>query len=319
MILLVVLGHFIDYYTDHNVNMRRLYIFISFFHMPAFIFVSGLFSKKIVKEKRWNKLFEYFVMYVFIKVILFAADRINGGGRKFWLFAADGVEWYAFAILVFLLITILVQNYRPGYIFILALCIGCLSGYHAYNGDIFVIQRIMVFFPFFYLGYMLDADKIQKFVSHVCWRILSCVLVVTVIVVIYKYIDIIYKIRPLLTGRNPYSKLGELENWGGLLRAGYYGAVILFIFSLIALTPTIKCVVSKWGSNTLAVYVLHRVVIYFFMGLAGGAVFIEKYAPYHPGVVLIPAAVITTIFFALPFWQRLLTPILKPKYKRIEH
>ena len=69
-----------------------------------------------------------------------------------------------------------------------------------------------------------------------------------------------------------------------------------------------------WGSHTLSVYTLHRAVIYFFMGMAGGRKLIDIYFPGHPGVILVPAAVITTILFSLPFWDKLLQPILHPKW-----
>ena len=52
LIFLVVLGHFADYYTKDSLNMRRLFLFIYLFHMPAFIFISGLFSKNTVNHKR---------------------------------------------------------------------------------------------------------------------------------------------------------------------------------------------------------------------------------------------------------------------------
>ncbi len=70
LILLVVVGHFADRYTDSNENMRLLYFIIYIFHMPAFFMVSGLFSKKTVKEQKWKKVFEYLWMFVAIKAVL---------------------------------------------------------------------------------------------------------------------------------------------------------------------------------------------------------------------------------------------------------
>ena len=51
LIFCVVLGHYSGYYTDDIENMRRLFFFLYLFHMPAFIFVSGLSVKKLSMKK----------------------------------------------------------------------------------------------------------------------------------------------------------------------------------------------------------------------------------------------------------------------------
>ena len=46
LIVLVVMSHFIDLSYEHNMIFMPLKWFIVSFHMPAFLFVSGYFSKK---------------------------------------------------------------------------------------------------------------------------------------------------------------------------------------------------------------------------------------------------------------------------------
>lgn len=318
LIFCVVIGHYIQYYTDDSANMRSLFVFLYTFHMPAFIFVSGLFSKRIINEKRWSKVFDYFVMYVFIKIILCISDRINGGNRQFWLLSADSIEWYAFAIMAFLIITILLRNYNPKYILVFSVIIGCLSGYHSENSDFLCIQRILVFFPFFYLGYLMNPEKIEKFTRKKWIKIISIIFLLAVVIVYIRYGGSkLYDFRPLFTGRNPYSSLDQFEALGGFLRGGYYIGVLIMIFAIISLMPIRKTIFSKWGSHTLSVYVLHRAVIYFFMGVMGGNIFIDTYEPHNPGIMLIPIAFITTVVLSLPVWDRILDPILHPKMKSI--
>ena len=62
LIFLVVLGHFADFHTATSLNMRRLFFYIYIFHMPLFIFISGLFSKKTINEKKYKKIFEYLIL-----------------------------------------------------------------------------------------------------------------------------------------------------------------------------------------------------------------------------------------------------------------
>lgn len=43
LILLVVVGHFADFFTAESNSFRALFLFIYSFHMPMFFFISGLF------------------------------------------------------------------------------------------------------------------------------------------------------------------------------------------------------------------------------------------------------------------------------------
>ena len=45
-IMLVVVGHVIEPYVDKSDMFKSLFIFIYSFHMPLFIFISGLFQKR---------------------------------------------------------------------------------------------------------------------------------------------------------------------------------------------------------------------------------------------------------------------------------
>ena len=49
LIFLVVVGHFVNQFEDESSIMRSISFFIYSFHMPLFIFLSGLL------EKRWEE------------------------------------------------------------------------------------------------------------------------------------------------------------------------------------------------------------------------------------------------------------------------
>ena len=75
LILLVVIGHFIEPCYTNNVFLTILKWVIFSFHMPAFIFISGYFSKKDMGlEKLIQKLvIPYFVfelLYYFLYVLV---------------------------------------------------------------------------------------------------------------------------------------------------------------------------------------------------------------------------------------------------------
>ncbi len=66
LIVLVVIGHFIEPCYDQNPFLYELKWWIAAFHMPAFIFISGYFSKKVpsVKKLVGGLVIPYFVYEV---------------------------------------------------------------------------------------------------------------------------------------------------------------------------------------------------------------------------------------------------------------
>ena len=58
LIFCVVFGHFSYHFVNQSDFLKGIYTFIYLFHMPTFIFVSGLFSKTIINE-RHNSFFSF--------------------------------------------------------------------------------------------------------------------------------------------------------------------------------------------------------------------------------------------------------------------
>lgn len=68
LIVLVVVGHFIEPCYDNNVFLSGLKWMIFSFHMPAFIFISGYFSKR---EIRFGKLVQKLVIPYFVYELIY--------------------------------------------------------------------------------------------------------------------------------------------------------------------------------------------------------------------------------------------------------
>lgn len=68
LILLVVIGHFIELLADNYEFSRKLFFYIYLFHMPLFVFVTGYFSKTFYDGKRIKveKLLSYFVLFIIL-------------------------------------------------------------------------------------------------------------------------------------------------------------------------------------------------------------------------------------------------------------
>lgn len=103
LILLMVVGHFADVFTSKSDFFKSVYFFIYIFHMPLFIFITGLFhNEKNIKEK----VVYYITIGFFLKILLLIANVvINGVPIKFSLLSDGGIPWFMFSLAAFSLLT----------------------------------------------------------------------------------------------------------------------------------------------------------------------------------------------------------------------
>lgn len=264
LIFTVVLGHIADFYTGQSPVMQSLFLFIYTFHMPLFIFLSGLFSKKTVREFRFDKMIGYMIVYLFTKLILALYDFIANGEFKLNLFVDGGLPWFMLALFAFPIITYCVRKVKFPVVLIVSLVLSLMAGYFDFIGDVFAISRIIVFFPFFYVGYSTDMRTLKYLCDEAWVKFAAALVLIFIGIGCFAFGDNFYVLRPLFTGRNPYSALESDGEYAVVLRFFCYAISALAGFSVIALTPNHakKPAFAILGSRTLSVYVYHYIVIY---------------------------------------------------------
>lgn len=320
MIFLVVLGHAVSYYTEFSEEMRSLILFIYSFHMPVFIFVSGLFAKRSVNEKRKDKVLGYLVMYLAIKVLFFIVKTILGLKTRFSLFNEGGLPWFMLAMAAFMLITMLIKDFSPKYILTVSVVLACFAGYDNNIGTFLSLSRIIVFYPFFYLGYRLDRKKLEEFSSGKLAKIISAAVIVATAAVIFLLGDKLYWIRPLLTGANPFKTLGEYKDYGFVIRMIYYIFVTIIGAAVIVLVPcrTPFGIAAKFGQRTLSVYTFHYIVFYVLYYKFNGVEIFNNLLPMFAEWVIIPLSLLITLFFSMKPFNDILLKIMNVPMKNIK-
>lgn len=305
LIFLVVLGHVADYYAGSHEHIRSLIFIIYIFHMPLFIFVSGLFSKKTVENKAYDKLLGYLVIYVAIKLILHFFKIFVGRTPEFNLFVEGGAPWFMLALFFFNLITILVRKVRPAVVLSVGVVLACVAGFFPFIRDFLAVSRIFVFFPFFYLGYCTDRAKLESFCKGKAKKIIAVLILVAVCVAVFVAGDEIYKIRYLLTGKNPYETLGVFAPYGLPLRLAYYAVATIVSLCFIIIIPdrTPKGIVAKLGQRTLAVYVLHYTAIYLVFEYFKLKPVFENLIGRYDEWIAVPLSVLITLLFSFELFN----------------
>lgn len=300
LIFLVVLGHGVDYFTGASEFMRSLFIFIYTFHIPVFIFVSGLFAKNTVNQKRYDKMLGYLLLYFVIKLYPFLYRNLTGGKSGINLWVESGIPWFMFALFAFYLTTVALRRLPSGAVLAVSVILGCAAGYFSFIGDFLVLSRIIVYYPFFFLGYCFDRDKVESFCAERKHKIAAAAVIIVFLVIVFTKIGSIYWLRPLLTGRNPFSALGAYKDFGFLIRIVYYAVVFLVGGSVVVITPnkTPFGICERLGQRTLAVYGLHYVVFYLLYEKFGLA------SDMSGQWLVLPVSVAATLFFSLEIFNK---------------
>ena len=312
LILLVVVGHFADFFTAESNSFRALFLFIYSFHMPMFFFISGLFFS----EKRIaSKVLYYLSLTYLLKIILIIIDRCFGMKRPFFFFFfPDGAAWFTFVLAAFTLISYLIRNHKKVYIAIAFLILACFVGYDVSVGDTFCLSRIIIFFPFYCFGTILHRQKIVALKKKVKpWLyILAVIFVLSWLFFCFFYCDIAYHLRHLFTGRNPFSE--SVLAVGPLARLFCYVVTFGMCISLIIIVPDKQInPITKWGSRTLTVFFWHLPIYYLIERLIGiGRLF---YLGHWGKVLFLLCAVLLTIILSqFPFFGAPLDQIKKICY-----
>lgn len=321
MIFLMVLGHAAEFFAAESQAMRNLFMLIYTVHMPIFIFVSGLFSKKAVDEKRYDKIFGFLILYFVRKLLPYLYTFSGARHISINLFKESGVPWFMLAIFAFYLLTIAFRKYSVTYISVFIIVFACVAGYDANIGDFLSLSRIIVFYPFFYFGYCTDIKKLENICGNKKLKALAAAVIVIFIAVVIIWGKSIYWLRPLLAGRAQYRVFGDLSDWGFLLRLGYYAVSALVSFAVIVLTPskTPLGLCAKLGQRTLAVYMFHYILIYFIFDKFDCKTLLSSPSGNTTEWLIVPVSLVITLIFSAGFFTKILQFITNiPKRKCLE-
>lgn len=250
LILLVVFGHLINVIYKFQSEMTEvklvsgLWMTIYTFHMSAFVFISGFFSKNFDKSNR--NMFNSLIIPYLIFNTLFYIMRMN---FKIPI-SPDSAMWYLFALIIWRLLLPYLSKIKG--IIVWSFLLSFLSCFIDCNVlDIHVIKYL----PIFMLGYKCSdevIDKIKNIPKSISISLLLLLLSVTFLL----------NILGIYTDDMLYVSSNVLErNLSGLIT--FIGRVISVAFAivitalLINVMPSKEYFFTKYGKNTMVVYLIH--------------------------------------------------------------
>lgn len=261
LIFLVVFGHTIQPFTDGSHGMNTLYLWIYTFHMPAFIFLAGFFAKGSGNSKYIINLAKKLLVPYLIFQLMYTGYYffIGKEGWQAGVFYPHWALWFLFSLFSWHILLCWFKKIPATLSVAMAVLVGLVVGYFGEIGHTFSLSRTFVFFPFFLMGYWLTQE-------HVMWlktkgaRIISLGVMTTVAVAIFMAPE--FNSGWLLASKS-YGDLG-LPGIGGLARLLVYVTSTAMAASILAWIPKKDSKLTKLGSRTLYVYLLHGFFIQFF-------------------------------------------------------
>lgn len=253
LVMLVVMGHFADNFVNELDAYKSVFLFIYSFHMPLFFFISGNLHSE---HKIIEKCLFYFSVGFLLKIVLSFSFQIIGDLPRFSLLSDIFTPWYMFAMIAFVLITYVLKDQNKIYILVISVLLACFTGLDSTIGDTLYLSRIVVFFPFYWVGTMIKTETLLRLKKRFWKKIISLFVVILWIYFCFTYIDDLYFLRLLFTGRNSFSKI--IFEYGPLVRLLCYSLSALVSLSIMLLIPANYIDgFSNMGERSLHVYFWH--------------------------------------------------------------
>ncbi|WP_052866900.1 acyltransferase family protein [Streptomyces niger] len=310
-IVLVAMGHAWEPLSDGSRAAEALYMVVYTFHMPAFIIVSGYFSRSFdMRKDRLQRLITgVAVPYVIFEVAysFFKRWADHDPGHPISLLDPWFLTWFLVALFIWRLTTPLWKIVRwpvP-----LALTIAMLASISPDIGDDLDLQRVLQFLPFFVIGLFMKPEHFRwaqrRAVKWASLPIFAAALVTA------------YWAAPRMTSawfyhRDSAQELGA-PWWSGLVMTlALFGCSAVLVTCFFAWVPKRRMWFTVLGAGTLYGYLLHGF-------LAKGSRFwgwFDDYQWLHSplgeiAVTVIAGAVVTAL--CTPPVQRIFRFAMEPK------
>ncbi|MBA4861797.1 acyltransferase family protein [Streptomyces sp. PSKA54] len=310
-IVLVAMGHAWEPLTDHSRAAEALYMTVYTFHMPAFILISGYFSRSFdMRPDRLRRLVTgVAVPYVIFEVAysFFKRWADDDPAHPISLLDPWYLTWFLVALFVWRLTTPLWKVARwpvP-----IALGIAMLATVSPDIGDDLDLQRVLQFLPFFVMGLFMKPEHFQMLRRREV-RLLSVPVFAGALVVAYWA-------APRMSSAWFYHRDSAQELaapwWAGVVMTlALFGCSMVLTACFFAWVPRRRMWFTVLGAGTLYGYLLHGF-------LAKGSRFWGWYEDYewlHKPLgeifVTLAAAAVVTVLCTPPV-QRMFRFAMEPK------
>jgi fucose 4-O-acetylase-like acetyltransferase len=308
LILTVFIGNVVEPLIDSMSGLHSLYMWISSFHMPLFVLVTGYFANKHLTGTQGRRILmqiglQYIIFQSLYSVLDITVFQVQGIHHSF--FAPYLLLWFLASHAFWRLLMIGMNKWSRIAQFAFAVTTGVAIGYLQLDGVWFSISRTFVYLPFFVLGYHFPFQSLLRFFQKRI-KIIAATVSILLFILLSAWGSKLH--MGWLYGNMTFMQLGHQEWYAGIYRLAIYALQITASMAFIGWVPYSLSRMTDWGSRTLYVFLLHGFIVRF------AAVYgLYSYINHSVGAtLLVLSAIILTILLAQPGVKRLLHLIVEP-------
>ncbi|WP_231640772.1 acyltransferase family protein [Nocardiopsis sp. NRRL B-16309] len=260
LIALVVVGHAIQPVRNFE-PASALYYWIYFFHMPAFIMISGYLSRSFdASSRRVEKLVvSLAVPYLIFWAIHQTIYGVERGGlpESLSVLRPTWTLWFLVALFMWRLSVPVWQRLR--WPVAIAVLISVFASTTDLGGGTLALGRVLSFLPFFVLGLSLRREHFAH-LDRVWVRILSVAVLVSTAVLAVPISDRLSRDWLLWKDSLTDRAIDPIMPSMGI-RLAFMGLALVMTIAVLALTPKRQMWITSLGAYTLFIYLGHSVAL----------------------------------------------------------
>lgn len=266
LILLVVMGHFLRPFlggSSENILSRGIYLWIYSFHMPLFLFISGLFAHRYRREEscNWRRIAALCAIGFLLKGTIALSKLVMGQGWHYHIFYDTGIPWFLFILAWYQLLSWLFRQTDGRLVTLVMLAAALLAGYVPWISNFLYLSRVLVFAPFYFAGQTLDPQRLMRALHRLPIRIAGSGTLILWAVLCAQWRGL-FRLQRLFSARFSYEEIpitdcGPLHRLLCLLISAALGLAILSVIPNCSLGPF-----TRFGRKTMQIYFWHRPILY---------------------------------------------------------
>ncbi|WP_171016885.1 acyltransferase family protein [Pseudalkalibacillus caeni] len=292
LIILVVFSHLLTPFIDDSRLLYAIYHFMFIFHMPAFIFIAGYFTRNVHKKDYYKKILTMFVIPYLILQVIYALyyNMLYTKSFSIEFLTPRWAMWFLICIAAYKAVAPLLIKWNPYVVTGASLLPGLLIGF--FEVDRFLsLDRLFVFMPFFMLGMYMGNRGLPFKLEGKHVKIAS-VLVLSIAFTGMMVFDI-DNISKILYGTNVYA-----SSFGLVIRMIYYVAASIVTFAFFNVITTRPIKLTFVGAHTFAIYLLHGFLIKWFLEQD-----FSRIVEASEGLFAILLAIVISVIFSAPIFS----------------
>ncbi len=265
LLFLVIVGHAIEGDIGTSLPAEVLYRCIYLFHMPLFVFLSGMGIKGGLRSLKSAG--RTFLIYAAAQGVVALWTAFRGGTLTVsWVTTPYWHLWYLLSLAYWYIIAGAVASVTSRLrakaagrvklvVFLASIAAGALWGFIPYAGRPWSLSRTVAFLPFLLAGAFWGESILNRLKR--AYRLLPMLLAGCVLLffLLWKLpVSCLYHAAPYRYTQMPGAA-------GALGRLGCYAAAACFSAVVLILCPKKKLPITAVGADTLWLYLLHPLVV----------------------------------------------------------